>query len=170
MNEPGSVDYDLIVIGGGAAGFFGAITAAEVSPGLRVLILEKAPEVLGKVRISGGGRCNVTHACFDPNELIERYPRGGRSRNTTSQIGTMIIAPSMMLGSAQENPRWVAAMICSGVMPISPSTSPAEILSALSTAPAIRDAIKSLKNPTRKRHTPDRPRLNTHPRIGQLPL
>lgn len=79
MNEPGSVDYDLIVIGGGAAGFFGAITAAEVSPGLRVLILEKAPEVLGKVRISGGGRCNVTHACFDPNELIERYPRGGRS-------------------------------------------------------------------------------------------
>ncbi|MCB1232296.1 MAG: NAD(P)/FAD-dependent oxidoreductase [Verrucomicrobiae bacterium] len=71
--------FDLVVIGGGAAGFFGAITAAEAFPGLRVVILEKAPTVLGKVKISGGGRCNVTHACFDPRELVERYPRGGRS-------------------------------------------------------------------------------------------
>lgn len=71
--------FDLVVVGGGAAGFFAAITAAETTPGLRVVILEKAPTVLGKVKISGGGRCNVTHACFDPRELAERYPRGGRS-------------------------------------------------------------------------------------------
>ncbi len=70
--------YQLIVIGGGAAGFFGAITAAE--HGLtRVLILEKSKEVLTKVRISGGGRCNVTHHCFDPKELVKNYPRGHRS-------------------------------------------------------------------------------------------
>lgn len=71
--------FDLVVIGGGAAGFFGAITAAEAAPGLRVLVLEKAPELLAKVRISGGGRCNVTHACHDPRELATRYPRGGKS-------------------------------------------------------------------------------------------
>lgn len=71
--------FDLVVIGGGAAGFFGAVTAAEAAPGLRVVIVEKGPAVLAKVKISGGGRCNVTHACFDPQELIERYPRGGRS-------------------------------------------------------------------------------------------
>ncbi|MGJ8725635.1 MAG: NAD(P)/FAD-dependent oxidoreductase [Roseibacillus sp.] len=70
--------YQLIVIGGGAAGFFGAITAAE--QGLkRILILEKSKEVLTKVRISGGGRCNVTHDCPDPRELIKNYPRGHRS-------------------------------------------------------------------------------------------
>jgi predicted Rossmann fold flavoprotein len=78
MESDASV-FDLVVIGGGAAGFFGAIAAAESSPGLRIAILEKAPEVLEKVRISGGGRCNVTNACFDPQELVERYPRGGRS-------------------------------------------------------------------------------------------
>lgn len=78
MKEDESI-FDLVVIGGGAAGFFGAITAAETAPGLRVVILEKAPEVLAKVRISGGGRCNVTHACFDPRELATRYPRGGKS-------------------------------------------------------------------------------------------
>jgi len=68
----------VIVIGGGAAGFFGAIACAE--HGAReVLILEKGLEVLSKVRISGGGRCNVTHACFEPRELVESYPRGRKS-------------------------------------------------------------------------------------------
>jgi len=67
----------VIVIGGGAAGFFAAITAAE--RGAAVLILEKGPRCLDKVRISGGGRCNVTHACFDPRELATRYPRGGQA-------------------------------------------------------------------------------------------
>lgn len=75
---PNSFDYDLIVAGGGAAGFFGAITFAEAMPGARVLILEKSSQVLGKVRISGGGRCNVTHACFDPKALVKFYPRGSK--------------------------------------------------------------------------------------------
>lgn len=70
--------YDLIVAGGGAAGFFGAISCAEIAPDARVVILEKAPKTLGKVKISGGGRCNVTHACFDPRELSAFYPRGSR--------------------------------------------------------------------------------------------
>lgn len=63
--------------GGGAAGFFAAIAAAEA--GARVTLLEKGGECLTKVRISGGGRCNVTHACFDPRTLATRYPRGGRA-------------------------------------------------------------------------------------------
>jgi predicted Rossmann fold flavoprotein len=67
----------VVVAGGGAAGFFAAITCAEASPGARVLILEKGPQFLSKVRISGGGRCNVTHACFDPRDLSSFYPRGG---------------------------------------------------------------------------------------------
>src|SRR5688500_14220920 len=66
----------VIIVGGGAAGFFAAITCAEASPQTQVTILEKGPEFLQKVRISGGGRCNVTHACFDPRELTRRYPRG----------------------------------------------------------------------------------------------
>lgn len=70
--------YELVVIGGGAAGFFGAISAAEHGVE-KVLILEKSKEVLTKVRISGGGRCNVTHACFEPRELLKNYPRGHRS-------------------------------------------------------------------------------------------
>ena len=70
--------YDAIVIGGGAAGYFGAIACAEANPELRVLLLEKGKDVLGKVIISGGGRCNVTHACFDPKELIDHYPRGSK--------------------------------------------------------------------------------------------
>lgn len=73
MNNP---QFDLIVIGGGPAGFFGALRAAEVNPGLKVLIVEKGRKLLRKVRISGGGRCNVTHACFDPAELVGYYPRG----------------------------------------------------------------------------------------------
>ncbi|GAB4042096.1 BaiN/RdsA family NAD(P)/FAD-dependent oxidoreductase [Spirosoma jeollabukense] len=66
----------IVVIGGGAAGFFGAITAAETFPNARVTILEKNRTVLNKVRISGGGRCNVTHACFDNRQLVKHYPRG----------------------------------------------------------------------------------------------
>ena len=68
----------LVVIGGGAAGFFAAITAAESNPDLSVTILEQGLEVLGKVKISGGGRCNVTHACFDVKELVKFYPRGSK--------------------------------------------------------------------------------------------
>ena len=73
-----SKHFDLIVVGGGAAGFFAAINCAENHPGLRIAILERGQEVLGKVRISGGGRCNVTHACFEPNALVKYYPRGER--------------------------------------------------------------------------------------------
>ncbi|CAM4203263.1 NAD(P)/FAD-dependent oxidoreductase [Gillisia hiemivivida] len=68
--------YDIIIIGGGAAGFFAAINAAELDPNAKILILERGKEVLTKVRISGGGRCNVTHAEFTPSELIKKYPRG----------------------------------------------------------------------------------------------
>ncbi len=68
--------FDLIIIGGGAAGFFGALQAAERKPGLKILILEKTTKLLSKVRISGGGRCNVTHHCFEPTELSHHYPRG----------------------------------------------------------------------------------------------
>lgn len=68
--------FDLIVIGGGAAGFFGAIQAALANPELRIAILERGKTVLGKVKVSGGGRCNVTHAAFDPPVLAENYPRG----------------------------------------------------------------------------------------------
>jgi predicted Rossmann fold flavoprotein len=71
--------HDVLVIGGGAGGFFGAITAAEARPGTRVLIVEKATQPLAKVRVSGGGRCNVTHSCFEPRTLSARYPRGGRA-------------------------------------------------------------------------------------------
>lgn len=71
-------DLDLAVIGGGASGFFSAIQYAELAPGKRVAIFEKGSRYLQKVRISGGGRCNVTHACFDPRELAKNYPRGSR--------------------------------------------------------------------------------------------
>ncbi len=65
------------MVGGGAAGFFAAIAAAEQGAG--VTLLEKSARFLDKVRISGGGRCNVTHACFDPRDFATRYPRGGRA-------------------------------------------------------------------------------------------
>jgi len=66
----------VMIIGGGAAGFFTAINAKEMNPKLDITILEKGKEVLQKVKISGGGRCNVTHACFEPKELVQFYPRG----------------------------------------------------------------------------------------------
>ncbi len=68
----------VIIIGGGAAGYFTAINAKEKNPDLDITILEKGKDVLQKVKISGGGRCNVTHACFEPKELVEFYPRGGK--------------------------------------------------------------------------------------------
>ncbi len=67
----------LCVIGGGAAGFFGALAAAE-NPAFKVLLIERGERILSKVKISGGGRCNVTHGCFDPRALIRFYPRGSK--------------------------------------------------------------------------------------------
>ena len=69
-------ETDVIIVGGGAAGFFTAINLAENNPSLRIVILERSSEVLTKVRISGGGRCNVTHAEFIPKKLTQNYPRG----------------------------------------------------------------------------------------------
>jgi predicted flavoprotein YhiN len=66
----------VVVIGAGAAGVFAAIACVEANPTLAVTLLEAAPVPLAKVRISGGGRCNVTHACFDPALLVNHYPRG----------------------------------------------------------------------------------------------
>ncbi|MEN8776889.1 MAG: NAD(P)/FAD-dependent oxidoreductase [Polaribacter sp.] len=68
----------IIIIGGGAAGYFTAINAKENNPDLDITILEKGKAVLQKVKISGGGRCNVTHACFEPRELVKFYPRGAK--------------------------------------------------------------------------------------------
>ena len=66
----------LTVIGGGAAGIFCAVNAAAMDPSLRVTVLEKSNKLLAKVKVSGGGRCNVTHACFDIAEMSKQYPRG----------------------------------------------------------------------------------------------
>lgn len=68
----------IVIAGGGAAGFFAAIACAEPDPDCAVTIYEATAHPLAKVKVSGGGRCNVTHACFDPRELVKRYPRGGR--------------------------------------------------------------------------------------------
>lgn len=68
--------YDIVIVGGGAAGFFTAINIVEKNPNYKVAILERGKEVLTKVKVSGGGRCNVTHACFVPNDLVKYYPRG----------------------------------------------------------------------------------------------
>jgi predicted Rossmann fold flavoprotein len=70
---------NIAIIGGGAAGFFTAIRIAELRNDLRITIYEKSPTVLGKVRVSGGGRCNVTHHCFDPSLLVKFYPRGEKA-------------------------------------------------------------------------------------------
>ena len=69
----------IIVVGGGAAGFFAAIACAEAAPGTEVTVLERSPQFLSKVRISGGGRCNVTHASFNPRDFATRYPRGEKA-------------------------------------------------------------------------------------------
>ena len=79
MSSSNNSKYDLICVGGGAAGFFTALQRAEHSHSpTRILILEKSNGVLGKVKVSGGGRCNVTHACFDPQEMVTFYPRGNK--------------------------------------------------------------------------------------------
>ncbi|MEY4518563.1 MAG: hypothetical protein RLZZ499_1162, partial [Cyanobacteriota bacterium] len=70
---------NVIVIGGGAAGFFGAIACGSANPQLKVTLIEAGSKPLAKVRISGGGRCNVTHHCFEPARLVENYPRGGKA-------------------------------------------------------------------------------------------
>src|SRR2546423_15205901 len=73
------VSKQIAIVGGGAAGFFAAIACAEANPANEVSIYERGSEFLTKVRISGGGRCNVTHACFDARAMSERYPRGKRA-------------------------------------------------------------------------------------------
>lgn len=81
---------NVIVIGGGAAGFFAAINAADFHPHAKVTILEKSNKLLQKVAVSGGGRCNVTHACFDNALLIKHYPRGEKElRGAFSKFSTL---------------------------------------------------------------------------------
>lgn len=70
---------NIVVVGGGAAGFFGAIACAEANPQAQVTLIEASRQPLAKVLISGGGRCNVTHACFEPARLVQNYPRGGKA-------------------------------------------------------------------------------------------
>ena len=66
----------LVVIGGGAAGFFCAVNAARLYPQMQITVIEKTGKLLSKVKVSGGGRCNVTHACFSMADMIKKYPRG----------------------------------------------------------------------------------------------
>lgn len=73
------IPLNIIVVGGGAAGFFGAIACATAHPHAQVTLLEASRQPLTKVLISGGGRCNVTHACFEPATLVQNYPRGGKA-------------------------------------------------------------------------------------------
>ncbi len=81
------ISKQIIVIGGGAAGFFAAVNAAQLHPNCTVTLLEKSSKLLSKVRVSGGGRCNVTHACFDNALLIKNYPRGEKElRNAFSRF------------------------------------------------------------------------------------
>ena len=70
---------NVAIIGGGAAGFFAALSCKQHHPQARVTIYEKTGKLLAKVKVSGGGRCNVTHACFTTSQLIKQYPRGGKS-------------------------------------------------------------------------------------------
>jgi len=75
----------VAVLGGGAAGFFGAIASAEANPNLQVILLEKTGKLLAKVRVSGGGRCNVTHACESAAQLVAHYPRGSKQLKAAFQ-------------------------------------------------------------------------------------
>ncbi|MEH2408235.1 NAD(P)/FAD-dependent oxidoreductase [Nostoc sp.] len=78
----------IVVIGGGAAGFFGALACAKANPQAQVTLLEASRQPLAKVLISGGGRCNVTHACFDSEELVQNYPRGAKAlRGALTRFG-----------------------------------------------------------------------------------
>src|SRR5271155_4333571 len=88
----------IVIAGGGAAGFFAALACAESRRGAEIFILEKTSQFLSKVKISGGGRCNVTHACFDVRELTTRYPRGERA----------LIAPFKQFQAA-DTMEWFAA-------------------------------------------------------------
>ncbi|MDX5345700.1 MAG: NAD(P)/FAD-dependent oxidoreductase [Hymenobacteraceae bacterium] len=72
----------VVVIGGGAAGFFGAIACAEANPDVRVVLLEKTSKIIAKQALSGGGRCNVTHHCFSVPQFVQHYPRGGKALKT----------------------------------------------------------------------------------------
>ena len=74
--EQKKMDVKIVILGGGAAGFFAAVNAAFIHKNAKVILLEKSNKLLSKVRVSGGGRCNVTHACFDNNVLVKNYPRG----------------------------------------------------------------------------------------------
>jgi predicted Rossmann fold flavoprotein len=74
-----SKNLKIVVIGGGAAGFFGAIATAQANPTAQVRLLEAGTDPLAKVKISGGGRCNVTHHCFEPGQLVQAYPRGAKA-------------------------------------------------------------------------------------------
>ncbi|MCC7300869.1 MAG: NAD(P)/FAD-dependent oxidoreductase, partial [Verrucomicrobia bacterium] len=85
------VSSDIIIVGGGAAGMFAAAVLAENAPELNVLVLEKGARPLAKVRVSGGGRCNLTHQCFDIREFVKNYPRGGAE----------LIGPFHRFGSAE---------------------------------------------------------------------
>src|SRR3989338_10242918 len=69
---------EVAILGGGAAGFFAALRVKALNPHLKVTLFEKTGKLLSKVKISGGGRCNVTHSCFDPKELVKNYPRGSK--------------------------------------------------------------------------------------------
>ncbi len=86
------------IVGGGAAGFFAALACAEAESGAEIFILEKTSQFLSKVKISGGGRCNVTHACFDEREFAARFPRGERA----------LIAPFKQF-QASDTVAWFAA-------------------------------------------------------------
>lgn len=76
--DPSLKLIDLIIVGGGPAGIFAAISAKKSHPRASILVLEQTNTLLSKVKVSGGGRCNVTNACFDPKKLIQHYPRGSR--------------------------------------------------------------------------------------------
>ncbi|MCK4501869.1 MAG: NAD(P)/FAD-dependent oxidoreductase, partial [Desulfuromonadales bacterium] len=83
---------EIAIIGGGAAGFFAAITAKENYPTAKVIIFEKSEQVLGKVKVSGGGRCNVTNSCPSITELAAAYPRGGNALKKAFRVFSNIDA------------------------------------------------------------------------------